>query len=353
MAPLRFGVVGIGYGQQVLVPAIRAVPGCEVVALAASSQERAERISERVGVASAYGDWRELVASDAVDVVAIAVPPIRQPEIAAVAARHGKHLLCEKPLATALAGADALARTVREAGVAAGIDFQFRFIPAWAEAHRQLQAGVVGPVRHVSILWHVETYANRRRLTSWKTTPEDGGGALASMGSHVLHYVEWLFGPITSISCQGHGWPGSETGEAGEAGEPLVTLVLGLASGAVVSVTIGTNSPAGSGHHIEVYGDEGQLVLANPGPDYMAGFSVAVRRRDEPAPTVVWADPVESGVDGRIPPVVALVTELAEAIRQGRPPVPSVEAGRRVQQLMDLAYRSSAERAVVDVDRAG
>ena len=111
--------------------------------------------------------------------------------------------------------------------MAAGIDFQFRFIPAWAEAHRQLQAGAIGEVRHASILWHVETYANRRRLTSWKTTPEDGGGALASMGSHVLHYVEWLFGPIASISCQGHGWPGTE---GGEAGEPLVTLVLGLAS---------------------------------------------------------------------------------------------------------------------------
>lgn len=350
MASLRFGVVGIGYGQQVLVPAIRAVPGCEVVAVAASSQERAERIAERLGVATAYGDWRDLVASDAVDAVAIAVPPIRQPEIASAAARHGKHLLCEKPLATGLDGAADVARAVREAGVAAGIDFQFRFIPAWAEAHRQLQGGAIGAVRHASILWHVETYANRRRLTSWKTTPEDGGGALASMGSHVLHYVEWLFGPIASISCQGHGWPGS-TGS--EAGEPLVTLVLGLASGAVVSVTIGTNSPAGSGHRIEVYGEEGQLVLANPGPDYMAGFSVAVRRRDEPAATVVWADPVEAGVDGRIPPVVALVTELAEAIRQGRPAVPSVEAGRRVQYLMDQAYRSSAERAVVDVDPAG
>ena len=350
MAPLRFGVVGIGYGQQVLVPAIRAVPGCEVVALAASSQERAERIAERLGVATAYGDWRDLVASDGVDAVAIAVPPIRQPEIAAAAARHGKHLLCEKPLATGLADAAGLTRAVAEAGVAAGIDFQFRFIPAWAEAHRQLQAGAIGPVRHASILWHVETYANRRRLTSWKTAPEDGGGALASMGSHVLHYVEWLFGPIASISCQGHGWPGS-TGS--EAGEPLVTLVLGLTSGAVVSVTIGTNSPAGSGHRIEVYGEEGQLVLANPGPDYMAGFSVAVRRRDEPAPTVVRADPVESGVDGRIPPVVALVTELVEAIRQGRPAVPSVEAGRRVQYLMDRAYRSSAERAVVDVDPTG
>lgn len=346
----RFGVVGIGYGQQVLVPAIRAVPGCQVVALAASTQERAERIAERLGVPAAYGSWEALVSSDQLDAVAIAVPPSAQPEIASAAARAGKHLFCEKPLAASLDGAAQIARAVRDAGVRAVVDFQFRCIPAWAAARQQLDAGVVGAVRHVSILWHVETYANRHRLTSWKTSPDDGGGALAAMGSHVLHYVEWLFGPIATISCQAHGWPGL-TGP--EAGEPVVTLVLVLASGAPVSVTIGTNSPGGTGHHIEVYGDDGLLLLANPGPDYMAGFTVAVRRRDEPAPTVLWADPVEPGVDGRIPPVVALVTELAAAIEAGRQPAPNVRDGWRAQYLLELARRSSAERAVLDVGSVG
>jgi predicted dehydrogenase len=134
-----------------------------------------------------------------------------------------------------------------------------------------------------------------------------------------------------------------------EAGEPVVTLVLGLASGVPVSVAIGTNSPGGSGHRIEVYGEDGLLLLANPGPDYMAGFTLSVRLRDEPQARVVWADPVERGVDGRTPPVTALVTGLVEAIRAGHQPWPSVEAGWRVQQLLDLAWRSSAERAVLAV----
>ena len=318
MASLRFGVVGIGYGQQVLVPAIRAVPGCEVVALAASSQERAA-IAERLGVATAYGDWRDLVASDGVDAVAIAVPPIR----------HRRSLLLPPATASTCCARSRSQRPGRrrrrragrpQGRIAAGIDFQYRFIPAWAEAHRQLQAGAIGAVRHASILWHVETYANRRRLTSWKTAPEDGGGALASMGSHVLHYVEWLFGPIASISCQGHGWPGQRRRRGGE---PLVTLVLGLASGAVVSVTIGTNYGQVRPPHRGVRRG-GATGADQPGPGLhgrVLGGGAAARR----PPTVVWADPVESGVDGRIPPVVALVTELAEAIRQGGPAAPSVE----------------------------
>jgi predicted dehydrogenase len=77
---------------------------------------------------------------------------------------------------------------------------------------------------------------------------------------------------------------------------------------------------------------------------------VAVRRREDAAASVVWTDPSGPGVDGRIPPVVALVAELVDAIRQGRQPAPSIEAGRRVQYLMEQARRSAAERTVLDVD---
>jgi predicted dehydrogenase len=126
-------------------------------------------------------------------------------------------------------------------------------------------------------------------------------------------------------------------------------LTLGLRSGATVSATIGTNAPNGSGHRIEVYGDDGMLVLANPGPDYMRGFSLTTRRRGEAEPTVLYADDTSAQGDGRIPPVVGLVSAFVGAIRTGLPAWPGIEQGRRVQVLLDAARQAAAQARVVEV----
>src|SRR3954453_10593535 len=121
MKPIRVGVVGIGFGQNVQVPAFRAHPGCEVVALCASRPDRAREVADRLGIPRAFGDWRAMLGED-LDAVSLAVPPAVQYEIALAAVRSGRAVFCDKPLTATLAQGRELAAAARNAGIANMID---------------------------------------------------------------------------------------------------------------------------------------------------------------------------------------------------------------------------------------
>src|SRR5579864_6659158 len=91
---LRVAVIGLGFGQQVHVPAFRADSRCEVTTLCAASESKAADVASRLNVPQASGNWRELVSDAEVDAVSIAVPPRFQPEIASEALRQGKAVFC-------------------------------------------------------------------------------------------------------------------------------------------------------------------------------------------------------------------------------------------------------------------
>ena len=96
--PLRVAVIGVGFGQQVHVPAFRTDSRCEVTTLCASNEAKAAEVATRLNVPHASGDWRAVVADPEIDAVSIAVPPRLQPQIAIAALEHGKSVFCEKPL---------------------------------------------------------------------------------------------------------------------------------------------------------------------------------------------------------------------------------------------------------------
>ncbi|MFZ3213761.1 MAG: Gfo/Idh/MocA family oxidoreductase, partial [Terriglobales bacterium] len=176
--PLRVGIIGVGFGQQVHVPAFRAEPRCRVVAICARTLEHAARVAEQLGTAQAYGDARQMLASDQVDAVSIAVPPVVQPDLVVAAAEAGKHVFCEKPLAAEVPGAERALAAVQRSGVVHAMDFIFPEVPAWQQARSVLAAGTLGSLRQVAVSWRVESYALARGLDSWKMHCADGGGAL-------------------------------------------------------------------------------------------------------------------------------------------------------------------------------
>src|SRR4051794_15315091 len=99
---IGIGVIGIGFGQYVHVPAFRSVPKCEVRAICATTEDRAREAANTLGIPKSYGDPRQLIADPAIDAVSIAVPPYLQPSLIESAARAGKHIFCEKPLGNSL-----------------------------------------------------------------------------------------------------------------------------------------------------------------------------------------------------------------------------------------------------------
>lgn len=331
---LQVGVIGLRFGGQVHVPAFRSDERCQVVGLAGRDPGSAERMALELGVPKSFADWRELVAAPGIDAIGLAVPPSVQPVVIAEAARRGKHIFCEKPIAVSLVEARQAAKCAQAAPIVHGINFIFPELAAWKEARKLLMEGAIGRPLHFAYAWRVETYASRTNARTWKSRPEEGGGALGNILSHVLHNVEWLLDPIRAIEgfvCAG----GLRYGRA-------VDGVVELQTGMTGTVSVCTDAFLGSGHIVEIFGETGTVVLRNAGVDYVAGFEVSVGTRASGTLSVV---PTGSGVasagDGRVVPVSRLVRKFVDAILGGDPMTPNLAHGVRVQELLALIAESA------------
>jgi predicted dehydrogenase len=340
---IRLGIVGSNYGRTVHLPAFRMDKRCEVMALAASSEERAHGFAREAGVARGYGDWRALVDDPDVDAVAIATMPALQAQVAMHALKLGKPVFAEKPMASTLADARAMLDAARQSGRPAMIDFNFTQIMAWLRAKEMLDAGAVGTLRHMAVHWQVENRAVQMRMKNWKTLTDDGGGVLGNFISHSFHYVEWFCEPIVRLTARLGGLPGENEVQT------TVAMALELQSGPLVSVSMSCASWLGSGHRLEFYGEDGTLVLHNRTADYMRGFELFHARRPAAAlEQIAIDDPADAGQpDGRIAPVSRLANLFFDAIEGGGTPKPGFAEGYRVQQLIDAAQRSHREAATV------
>lgn len=333
---IRIGVVGLGFGERVHVPALRRTGRFEVAAVACRTAAKAKAAAERLGVERAYGRWSDLVKDPTLRAVSIATPPLEQVRIARRALASGKAVLLEKPVSLTARQADDLERDAAAAGAAVMVDFEFCEIDVWQEAKRLLDEGRIGRLRQVTVTWHLETYASRQRLDTWKLRTAEGGGALYQFAPHVLHYLEWFGGPLGSLQAR-------SAGASDDLLDSCVRLTADYLSGAAASVSILTDAPGGSGHRIELTGSEGSLLLENTSVDPIRGFRLreAVRGQEERWSGAGWPGTDESDQDGRIQAVSRLAGRFADWVENGRRATPSLAEGARAQRLIDRILRSS------------
>src|SRR5580692_1413078 len=152
----------------------------------------------RLGWAAAETDWRALIARDDVQLVDIVAPGNLHAPIAIAALQAGKHVLCEKPLANTLAEAEAMAAASDAAfpqGARAMVGFNYRRVPAIALARRLVEAGRIGPVRHVRAVYLQDWLVDPDSPLTWRMQVEQAGsGALGDLGAHIVDLAQFLTG---------------------------------------------------------------------------------------------------------------------------------------------------------------
>jgi len=192
--------------------------------------------------------------------------------------------------------------------------------------------------------WNFENRATRLRLESWKTRSTGGGGLLGNFVSHCFHYLEWLCGPISGLSARVFALPGWS-------GDGSIALALAFASSAGGSLQVSCASLLGSGHRVELYGEDGTLVLSNPTADYFRGFELMLGRRTDDALKPVAFDNADEtqSVDSRITPAKRLVRRFLDACESGGAPSPGVLEGYRVQCLIEAARCAHEGGCWIDV----
>lgn len=285
-----------------------------------------------------------MVEDEGLDAIAIATSPTEQPAIAIAAMNNGKHVFCEKPVADSLATASSMLESANRSGVANMVDFMFPEIDIWQRAKAIIESEGIGIVHRAIVDWSVETYVVRHRLKSWKVDPSSGGGALNNFGSHTFHYLEWLFGPIRTLSCRvtpnAAGDPHRETAAA---------IEVCFASGATAVVAVRIDAVPSTAHRVQVFSRGGQLRLENSTADHVRGFELAWET--EKGGTVVEVPPIvpSGGGDSRVTPVSKLVSRFCDWIEVGRPAVPTLWHGTRVQALLEASRRSAAGGHTIEV----
>jgi predicted dehydrogenase len=174
-----------------------------LVSVAGRDEAARREFAERFGFARDVQSWEEVVADPEVDVLENLLPNHLHAEPTIAAARAGKHVLCEKPLALNADEARAMVAAVGEAGVVNMCAFNYRFVPAVRRARELLEAGELGELHHFRGVYRQSWGADPEREGVWRfDAAQAGGGALGDLASHVVDLSRYLMGEVDSVAAQ-------------------------------------------------------------------------------------------------------------------------------------------------------
>jgi len=299
---------------------LRGIPGVALIAVADDNEARGRDHAGRLG-ATFYADYRDLLADPSIAAVIICSENARHREMTIAAAEAGKHILCEKPLATTRADGLAMIAACHEHGVKLQIAFPMRFSPPAIALREAVRAGAIGTPLMVMA-------TNPGRMPpGWFGDPAlAGGGATMDHTVHVADLLRWIFGQeITSVYAEVDTriHPGIATDDVG-------VLLLGLDGGLSASLdaswTRAKTWPIWGGLTMEVIGERGVLSLD--------AFVQNVQHFDDRAGRYALL-PFAEGGDPQ------LVRSFVDAIRDDSPPLVTGEDGLRALEVALCAYASA------------
>lgn len=201
--PVGIGIIGTGFARRVQIPVFMACKNAAVVSVASGNAANARAAAGEYGIGHYTDDWRETVSHPEVDLVCITTPPNLHREMALFAIEHGKHVLCEKPMAMNAKEAAEMLAAARNAGVLALIDHELRFLPSRRRGYAMLREGAIGKIRHAKYDFRAPHRADANLPWNWWSDAAQGGGALGAIASHVIDSFNWFLGAeISDIYCQ-------------------------------------------------------------------------------------------------------------------------------------------------------
>ena len=234
------------------LPAIAKTDGAEAVAVLSRDQARGEAFAAEQGIAKAYGDLDQLLADPAVDAVIVATPDAsHEPQVIA-AAKAGKHVLCEKPMTTTLAGCERMAEAVRASGINFMMGYSNRFNSGTNKIKELMESGAIGPVRYARVLLTTHTQDPQ----AWRAKPDQARyWAMSASGTHVVDLFRWFFGDPARVG------GALASPRHGAANDEISTYVFDYPGKLVAEFTVAAILPAGN--RLELHGEDGVIIGEN------------------------------------------------------------------------------------------
>jgi predicted dehydrogenase len=328
---IRVGVIGLGFGAAVHVPALKQIPGVEVVALGGRRLEKAVELALRHGVP--LGGTIDDVFAARPDALTIALPPAQGAMLARRALDAGCAVLAEKPLAETAAHAAALAKAAK--GRTTAVGFELAELDCFRYLKKQADDGSAPTAIRIS--WRTRSYAHEKGRWSWKTDRAQHGGVMNLLGSHVLYLLEWLHGPLVELDARySNERTRVFTPPGKEGAEDRAEIHARTARGVPIEIEL-DNAAGGAGLLWEtVSGDEVLRVEEKDGLN-----ELQLTRRIGERYVSVARDTTPAGIDWRIEPFRRLASRFALAVRDRQNVLPGFGSGARVQYLLEAASQSA------------
>ena len=321
---LGWGLIGTGkIADDRILPGINAFKGNKLVAVVSREQARADAFAKKFGAQHAYTKYADMLANPDVQVVAIHTPNSLHCEEVLAAARAGKHVFCDKPMATTVADAERMVAACEKAGVQLGMNFHNRSMPCFIEARRIVDSGEIGEITVVEL----EASPGNRpggTLSSWRVDPAMSGlGTTMSIGVHVYDILRYIMSTEVELVSAIFDTPRNVM-------EQTNMSTLRFTNGAIALVNVNEKSPLPYNDFV-FHGTKGRITGRGLTRS-RAGGVLEVATTDGKTRNQEFAAINAHG---------ACVAAFSQALLDGRPVTPSGIDGLRSMQLTEAMAKSA------------
>ncbi len=353
--PIGIGIIGTAMWGNRQGGACIEHPLTEIVGISDIREEAAKDFSQKQDISvPIFTDFNDLLAMDGLDAVIVTTPNDVHAPISIAAAQAGKHVLCQKPMATSIADAEAMVAAVEKAGVTNMVGYTKRFFNGARFLHDFFQREELGRVYHVRAFYLQDWLSNPKVPILWRLQKDrTGTGSLGDLASHITDLAQFIIGEdivrVTGMMKTFiHERPiAPRSQETGTVDVDDAAMFCAEFENGTMGVFETSRNATGVGDHwrIEINAENGSVIY-----DKVEG-RVQLSMRIGPARGAGWIDlPIPEdkyGVAGA--ENVHEIDHFAHCIRTGEPAAPNFAEGLRVERVLDAVVRSSTTGTAIDV----
>ena len=383
MRKLRIGMVGYKFMGKAHSNAYRALPMFfphavkpEMAVICGRNKDAVEAAASQFGWAETETDWNALIAREDIDMIDINAPSDAHKEIALSAAKAGKHIFCEKPLALNLNDAREMLQAAEEAGIKHMIGFNYRFSPAVQLAKKLVKSGRLGSIYHFRAWFLQDWIMDPDFPLVWRLQKDiAGSGSLGDLGAHLIDLAHDLVGDVDEVigmsetfikerpiaaEMTGLSAKGSNDAPRGEVTVDDATLFMARFNNGALGSFEATRFAAGhrSTNSFEINGSLGSVRFDFERMNELEVYFTSDEEDVQGFRRVLATDPAHAYSEAWWPPghtigfehtFIHEMLEFTRAIEEDRQPAPNFRDGVKCQAVLEAVERSVQERRWVKV----
>ena len=341
MDTLHYGIIGCGVIGPVHAHALSQLPQARLIGVCDVERERAEAVAAEYGAELVTTDYQTVLARPDIDAVCICTPHYLHAEMAIAAARAGKQVFCEKPMAISPTQMDGMIDAAERAGVQLGICFQHRFDPVMQRVKELVDDGKFGRLLQGGAHCHCRRDDAYYASAAWRGTwAYEGGGVLINQAIHTIDLLLWLFGEATAIS----GACATLRSPASIEVEDTATGVITFANGAQGHIAASNAAHPDWHSRLRLFGTRGSVEINTGYPD-----EITFLETEEPVEIcepLRYAEPVVGKACYGNSHIRALEAFTTSVLAGRRYPIDGREGRRAAEAVLGL-YQAARTRASV------